>query len=137
MGLAVPDNEGIKDHLLLIDNIGSSLNKICIDGKISIEDIKIAALTSSLPSSCNSVISDFERQTEVNYKSVSDAVLGAVVNNQNRSGQTTISTTANSVKISVLSSGKSSKGGRDGNRGKRRDPSQSCDHCKSPNHTVD
>lgn len=68
MCLSVPDEDRVKDHLLLIDNIGSSLRMICIDGKISIKDIKIAALTSSLPSSFNSVLSHIERLPEVNYK---------------------------------------------------------------------
>lgn len=133
MGLPVPDEDGIKDHLLLIDNIGTSLSKICVDGRITIEDIKVAALTSSLPSSFNSVTSHFERQSEVTYKSVADAVRGAVVNNKNRPGQSSISSTANSVKPTNVST---NKGGKTG-RGERRENGQICDHCKSPNHVIE
>lgn len=120
MGLAVADEDGIKDYLLLINDIGSSLNKICIYGKISIEDIKITALTSSLPSLFNSVISHFKRQPEVNYKAVSDAVRGAVVNNKNRSSQSNLPSVASLAKITSSSNPKA-RAGRDNNRSQRRE----------------
>lgn len=113
MGLSVPDEDSVKDHLLLLDNIGSSLSKISVDGKISIEDIKIAALISSLPPSFNSVLSHFERLPEVNYKSVSDAVRGAVVNNKNRVGQTSVPSVASSAKLASVSNSRGGKPSRD------------------------
>lgn len=109
MGLPTPGDDGIHDHLLLINNIGSSLKKICIDGKISIEDVKITALISSLPSSSTSVTSHFERQTTVSYKAVSDAVRSTVVNNKDRTVKTTGSSTANSVKATSKSSSLTSR----------------------------
>lgn len=74
MGLPTPDDDGIKDHLMQIDTIGTSLNNICVYGKISIDDIKVAALTASLPATFHSVTPHFERQSEVRYKEMSDAV---------------------------------------------------------------
>lgn len=140
MGLSTPDDDGVRDHLLLIDNIGSSLNKICVDGKISIEDIKKAALTSSLPSSFTSVTSHFERQATVSYKAVSDAVRSAVINNKNRTAQPSVMSTANSVKAlsraTTSSAPRPLNSNKESQRGRRRDPSQQCDHCKSINRTV-
>lgn len=65
MAMPTPDKEGIRDHLMQIENIGTSLNKICVDGKISIKDIKVAALTASLPSIFHSVVSHKKQQTAV------------------------------------------------------------------------
>lgn len=70
MGLPVPDEDGVRDHLLRVDRIGTSLNKICTDGNITIKDIKVAALTASLPSTFSLLTSHFERQLNVRYKEV-------------------------------------------------------------------
>lgn len=51
-------------------------------------------------------------------------------------GYVRVDCTASSAKVATLLNVKSLKGGRYGNRGRCRDPSQSCDHCQSPNHTV-
>lgn len=65
MALPTPDKEGIKDHLIQIDSIGTSLNKICVDGMIIIEDVKVAALTASLPSIFHNITPHFEQQSSV------------------------------------------------------------------------
>lgn len=51
MNLKVSDDDDIIDHLMNVNRLGTRLRKLCKDGKISIEDIEVASLTSSLPSS--------------------------------------------------------------------------------------
>lgn len=132
MALSTPDEEGFKDQLMKIETISTSLNKICVDGKISINKIKVAALTASLPSMFNSVTSHFERQAEVRYKEVSDLVCGAAMNNKNRLNVSNLTSTAHSVKpTSEVEKSKSSGKGKE-----RRDTPPSCSHCNSPHHSI-
>lgn len=58
------------------------------------------------------------------------------MNNKNQSSQSNIPSVASLAKIATSSNAKA-RAGRDNNRSRRRDPAQSCDHCKSPNHSVD
>lgn len=67
MALQVSDDDDIIDHLLNISKLGTRLRKMCRDGKISVDDIKVAALTSSLPSSFAGVTSRYESQDQVTY----------------------------------------------------------------------
>lgn len=55
-------------------------------------------------------------------------------------GQSTVSSNTSSAKaVTKTNSSLASKRGqlgRDSQKGRRRDPSQQCEHCKSPNHTI-
>lgn len=82
MSLPIPDIDGINNHLSHIKSIGDPITKLCPEGKISIEDIQIAALTSSLPQDLASTTAPFEQKKDVQFKEVSDAVRSVVVKNR-------------------------------------------------------
>lgn len=84
MGLRIGEEDDIIDHLLNISKLGTRLRKMCKDSKISVDDIEVAALTSSLPSSFSGVTSRYETQDTVSYKSISDAVREEVLNRKDR-----------------------------------------------------
>lgn len=57
MGLHVGEDNNTINHLLNISKLGTILRKMCRDGKILVDDIEVAALTSSLPTSFSGVTS--------------------------------------------------------------------------------
>lgn len=57
MNLKVSDEDDIVDRLLNVNRLGTRLRKLCKDRKISIEDIEVASLNSSLPQSFTAVTS--------------------------------------------------------------------------------
>lgn len=65
MSLLIPDVDGINNNLSHVESIGAPLTKLCPEGKISIEEIKIAALTSSLPQDLTSTTAHFEQRKDV------------------------------------------------------------------------
>lgn len=94
MNLKASDDDDIVDHLMNINRLGSRLRKLCKDGKISIEDIEVASLTSSLPQSYSGVTSRYESLDTVTFKMISDAVREEVLNRKNRNTTASISSTA-------------------------------------------
>lgn len=132
MALSTPEKDGIKDHLMQIDTIRTSLNKICVDGKISIDDIEVAALTASLPSTFSLVTSHFKRKSEVRYKEGSNAVWSAAMNNKSCINVSNLASTDHSVKST--SEGEKSKGVNSWK--KKKDTPPLCSHCDSPHHSV-
>lgn len=67
MGLRESDEDDIVDHLLNISKLGTRLRKMCKDGKISVDDIEVAALTSLLPASFSGVTSRYACQDTVTF----------------------------------------------------------------------
>lgn len=139
MNLPVASDDGIKEHLMQINSIGTSLHKLSNNGMIAVEDIKVAALLSLLPSEYNSTTAPFERMTDVRYKSVSDAVRGAVMTNRNRSTNT-VSSTASVAQTTGSSSRFKGKKKIDNEKNDRSNPSLDrprCDHCRSTYHKAE
>lgn len=97
MNLKVSDEDNIIDHLMNINRLGTRLRKLCKDGKISIEDIEVASLTSSLPSSFSGITSRYESLDVVTFKTISDVVREEVLNRKNRNSSTTVISTAHSA----------------------------------------
>lgn len=68
------DFDAITNHLLKVQKVGGRLQKLCKDGKISVDDLEIASLTTSLPSSYSSVTAPFERMEHSSPKEDTNAV---------------------------------------------------------------
>lgn len=98
MNLKVSDEDDIIDHLMNVNRLGTRLRKLCKDGKITIEDIEVASLTSSLPQSFSGVTSRYESLETVTFKTISDAVQEEVLNQKNRNVPVFINSTAHSAR---------------------------------------
>lgn len=100
MAMSVTDDDDISSHIIEIGTLGSRLRKLCKNGMISIEDVRTASLTASLPKSFTSVTSPFEQREDAKLEDVSKAVKGHIVTRKNRANQLLAnpSSTANSAK---------------------------------------
>lgn len=97
MSVSGNEEDDIPSLILDIKSLGSRLSKICRDRKISIEDIQVASLTSSLPESFTSVTLHIEQENEVKFEDVCKAVRNRIIQRKNRAGTT--APTSSSVNV--------------------------------------
>lgn len=100
MGSRVEDeSDAIIQHLISVSKTAGRLRKLCVDGMISIDDLEIASLTASLPSSFAAVLGPFERQELSRPKDAANAVRDELITRRNREHLgVNVSSSANRVK---------------------------------------
>lgn len=145
MTVSAEEEDDIPALILEIKSLGTKLTKLCKDGKITIEDIQVASLTTLLPESFTSVTSPFEQEETVKFEDVCKAVRNRIVTRKNRSANIEASTnsSANVAKSAQndkrpKGKGKKRDGPSDNNRQSGSDqPRQNgCTHCGGKKHTV-
>lgn len=100
----VEDNfDSILEHLSEMSKVAGRLRKLCKYGKISVDNLEVASLTASLPSTYSTVTSSFKRQDSVNAKAVAAAVREEIVTRRNRGDISIVSSSsANLARITGI-----------------------------------
>lgn len=123
------ESEAITEHLIEMSRVAGRLRKLCPRGMISIDDLEIASMTASLPSSFSVVLSPFERQEDARPKDAANAVRDELITRKNRSNLQSGSTSS-----ANRADGKSqtfSNSEKKDSKGKERAPRTRCDYCKN------
>lgn len=126
----VADNhEAITKHLIEMSRVAGRLRKLCPQGTISIDDLEIASMTASLPSSLSVVLSPFKHQDEARPKDAANAVRDELITWKNRANLQSVSS-ASASRVEGKSKTYSQTERKDG-EGKEKSARTRCDYCRN------